>query len=158
MTRPGRAVKSVTRTLHFVGTHLGLLNLAAAIALRNPWLIPLSLIYGYGLAWVGHFFVEKNRPATFTYPGWSLRGDFKMLGLMWRGKMTAEVERLASGDDAPIPVQGTIQLQSDLRIGHGPDGKAALSPYRTLVRPSTWTDGARSTLLRRSGLAGVVGR
>jgi hypothetical protein len=45
-------------------------------------------------AWIGHFFVEKNKPATFDYPLWSLRGDYKMLRLMLAGKMEAEIERL----------------------------------------------------------------
>ena len=85
--------KSPTRTLHFVGTHLGLVNLAAAVGYRQPL---------YILSGIGHFFIEKNKPATFTYPAWSFRGDFKMLGLMWRGKMTDEVSRLARRDDRTV--------------------------------------------------------
>ena len=83
-----------TRTLHFLGTHLGL---AAALLgfVVSPWLFAAAPAVGYGLAWVGHFFFEKNRPATFTYPLWSLRGDFRMLRLTWAGKMDAEVARLA---------------------------------------------------------------
>ena len=91
----GEHSKPATRALHFVGTNLGLINLAAAIVLLQPWFLLSGLVSGYAFAWVGHFFIEKNRPATFTYPAWSFRGDFRMLGLMWRGKMTAEVERLA---------------------------------------------------------------
>jgi len=52
----------------------------------------------YGLAWIGHFFIEKNRPATFQYPFWSFVGDFKMYGLMWQGKMTAEAEKVGVMD------------------------------------------------------------
>ena len=52
--------------------------------------LPVS---GYGFAWYSHFFIEKNRPATFNYPLWSLLGDFKMFGLMCRGRMDAEVKR-----------------------------------------------------------------
>jgi len=54
-------------------------------------------VLGYGFAWIGHFFFEKNQPATFTYPLWSLRGDFRMLRLTWAGKMGGEVARLIDG-------------------------------------------------------------
>jgi len=95
----GEHSKPITRNLHFFGTHLGLLNLVAAIAFLQPLYILSGLVCGYGFAWIGHFFLEKNRPATFTYPAWSFRGDFKMLGLMWRGKMSEEVARLARRND-----------------------------------------------------------
>lgn len=85
-----------TRVLHFLGTSLGLLLFAAAVATARPVLILWALVAAYGLAWVGHFFIEKNRPATFQYPFWSFLGDFKMYGLMWRGKMTEEAARLGS--------------------------------------------------------------
>ena len=53
-------------------------------------------MFGYGFAWVGHFFVEGNRPATFTYPLWSLRGDMLMWWKTVTGTMGAEVERVAT--------------------------------------------------------------
>ena len=90
-----------TRVLHFIGTTLALLLLGRAISSASPVWILWSLVAGYGFAWIGHFFVEKNRPATFAYPLWSFRGDVRMYGLMWRGKMTAEVERLGH---SPTPV------------------------------------------------------
>lgn len=66
------------RALHFVGTSLGLLLLGISIWQRDwRWLL-VALFAGYGLAWLGHFFVEKNRPATFRYPLWSLISDFRM--------------------------------------------------------------------------------
>ena len=65
------------------------------IAFAAPLLALLAPVAGYGPAWVGHFFFEKNRPATFTYPLWSLRGDFRMYRLMWLGRMTPELERAA---------------------------------------------------------------
>lgn len=83
-----------TRVLHFLGTTLGLVWLAAAIGFGRPGFVLAGLVSAYGLAWAGHFFIEKNRPATFTYPVWSFLADSKMYGLMWRGAMTAEAERL----------------------------------------------------------------
>jgi hypothetical protein len=84
------------RRLHVVGTSLGLLAAAALIAAGKPWLALLTPVIGYAFAWFGHFFVQKNRPATFTYPLWSLCGDFKMLGLTILGRMEDEV-RLHAG-------------------------------------------------------------
>ena len=84
-----------TRALHFAGTTLGLLCLARAITAPAPVLVIWGLVLSYGLAWIGHFFIEKNRPATFRYPVWSFLGDLKMYGLMWRGKMSAQVDRLS---------------------------------------------------------------
>lgn len=69
---------AVSRRLHVVGTALVLLTLVAALAtgqLRWLWFLPLL---GYGPAWVGHFFFEKNRPATLSHPFYSLAGDFVM--------------------------------------------------------------------------------
>jgi hypothetical protein len=58
-------------------------------------------------------FVEKNRPATFAYPVWSFLGDFKMYGFMWRGKMTAEVERLGlMPAAAPRPAETRLRSES----------------------------------------------
>ena len=84
--------RAATRRLHFAGTTMVLGALAAAV-LVSPWWALAAPVVGYGPAWIGHFFVEKNRPATFTYPLWSLRGDFRMYGLMLVGRMRPEVER-----------------------------------------------------------------
>lgn len=68
----------LNRRLHFVGTSLVLLVLLTALVTGHwalLWLLPLV---GYGFAWVGHFYVEKNRPATFKHPFYSLMGDFVM--------------------------------------------------------------------------------
>jgi hypothetical protein len=85
-----------------------LLTIVFALWTRNPWVLPAALVVGYGPAWVGHFFIEGNRPATFTYPLWSLRSDLKMLSLAVRGKMSQEVTRLygssAPARDAPLRV------------------------------------------------------
>ena len=63
------------------------------IVIGRWWLFPLALIPGYGAAWIGHFFIEKNKPATFQYPLWSFMGDYKMIWMMLTGRMNAEVER-----------------------------------------------------------------
>jgi hypothetical protein len=82
-----------TRWLHFVGTSLGLSIGAAAATLGRASLVPAALVCAYGLAWVGHFGIEKNRPATFKYPLWSFISDFRMLGLMAVGQLGPHLAR-----------------------------------------------------------------
>ena len=83
----------LNRQLHFIGSSCGLICLLLGVT-QGHWLfIPLGLLLGYGFAWVGHFFIERNKPASFSYPLWSLRGDGKMWALMLRGRMQPEVER-----------------------------------------------------------------
>ena len=85
--------KPATRALHLAGTTVAL-ACAAALLAKGRWkMLPLALIPGYGAAWVGHFVIERNKPATFKYPLWSFIADYKMIGLMLAGKMQAEVER-----------------------------------------------------------------
>ena len=66
-----------TRALHFAGTGLAAPLLAAALTSRRwrPWLLVAVTLAGYGPAWLAHFWVERNRPATFRHPLWSLRAD-----------------------------------------------------------------------------------
>ena len=66
------------RRIHVIGTGLVVVVLVTALLTRNPWWLLLAPLIGYGFAWVGHFFFEKNKPATFTYPLWSLMGDWRM--------------------------------------------------------------------------------
>lgn len=78
---------STCRRLHFIGTTLVILILASALFTANwllLWVLPLA---GYTFAWVGHFFFEKNRPATFKHPFYSLLGDVVMYRDMLRGKV-----------------------------------------------------------------------
>ena len=82
------------RATHYVGTSLALLCVLAALITGKLWLLLLAPLVGYGMAWAGHFGIEKNRPASFKYWWWSLRGDFRMLGLGLSGKMATEVSRL----------------------------------------------------------------
>ena len=75
------------RRLHFAGTLLVLALTLAAIALEQ-WRLLLALpVAGYGFAWLGHFVFEKNRPATFSHPWYSLIGDFAMFRDMLLGRI-----------------------------------------------------------------------
>lgn len=86
----------VSRWLHFLGTTCVFVLLGYVIYSRNWWLLLVLPVVGYGFAWVGHFIIEKNRPATFKHPLWSLIGDFKMWGLMATGQMNREIARIQS--------------------------------------------------------------
>ena len=81
------------RTLHFMGSFCVLSVLAAALVMGRWQLFMLMPVAGYGFAWVGHFFFEKNRPATFKYPLYSLVADWVMMKdiLMGRIPMSGEL-------------------------------------------------------------------
>jgi hypothetical protein len=83
-----------TRTLHALGTTAGMARALALIASRKWKWLPLALVPGYGAAWISHFLIERNKPATFDHPLWSLLGDYKMLSMMIAGTMDEEVERV----------------------------------------------------------------
>jgi len=83
----GEHSKPATRFLHGIGTLMALGFAILLVAIGKWWLLPLALIPGYAFAWPAHFFIEKNRPATFTHPLWSFMGDWKMLALMLAGKL-----------------------------------------------------------------------
>ncbi len=68
----------VNRAFHYIGTTLVILILIFSFSTMNFWYLLLTPIAGYGFAWFGHFFIEKNKPATFSYPFWSLISDFRM--------------------------------------------------------------------------------
>ena len=78
---------STCRRLHFVGTSLVILIFAVALTVGSGWWLLTVPVAGYGVAWVGHFFFEKNRPATFQHPFYSLLGDFVMYRDMLAGKV-----------------------------------------------------------------------
>jgi hypothetical protein len=79
--------KPATRMLHCAGTLIAIAVVVFLVVIGKWWLFPLALVPGYGFAWMGHFFVEQNRPATFTHPLWSFMGDWKMLALILTGKL-----------------------------------------------------------------------
>lgn len=83
----GEHQNTVCRRLHFIGSSIALALIATAILQRNPWWLLAALFSGYGFAWVGHFFFEKNRPATFKYPFYSFAGDWVMFKDILVGKI-----------------------------------------------------------------------
>jgi hypothetical protein len=76
-----------SRRLHLMGTVLFIAQWLLAIVTANAWLVLSGPISGYAFAWVGHFFFERNRPATFHYPLYSLIGDFAMARDILRGRV-----------------------------------------------------------------------
>src|ERR1051325_9745890 len=82
--------KPATRLLHLIGTFTALAAVVYLIAIGKWWLFPLALVPGYGAAWIGHFFIEKNKPATFQYPLWSFMADYKMIWMMLTGRINQD--------------------------------------------------------------------
>ena len=83
----GEHRNSTCRRLHFLGSSLSLVCLGMLIWSGRPQYLAYALLCGYGCAWVGHFGFEKNRPATFKRPLYSLMGDWAMYRDMWVGKV-----------------------------------------------------------------------
>ncbi|ESE40823.1 DUF962 domain-containing protein [Shewanella decolorationis] len=75
------------RRLHFIGSILVLLLIVMAVVTSHWGLLLLTPVVGYGFAWVGHFIFERNRPATFQYPLYSLMGDWVMFAQILTGKL-----------------------------------------------------------------------
>jgi hypothetical protein len=88
--------KPRTRALHYAGTTL-VVAIAVFAVLTGRWVWMLAIpLAGYGFAWLAHFAVEKNRPATFTYPLWSLAADFKMWWLWLTRRLEPELRKARS--------------------------------------------------------------
>jgi hypothetical protein len=75
------------RRLHVVGSTLVILCVVALVLTGNWWWLAAALTCGYGLAWIGHFFFEHNRPATFRHPIYSLAGDWVMYAQVLTGRI-----------------------------------------------------------------------
>ncbi len=82
-----------TRYLHYAGTLSATLVLAGAIVTQTWWALLLYPVIGYGFAWVSHAFIERNKPATFTHPLWSLISDYRMTFLAFTGRLKPHLER-----------------------------------------------------------------
>src|SRR5689334_8797753 len=99
------------RTLHPIGMGLALACVVAAIFKKPPWLVALAPVFAYGFAWCGHFFVEKNAPATFSHPIHSARAGALMFWKTICGEMDAEVARMveeaerAGATSEPVPAE-----------------------------------------------------
>tara|TARA_B100001179_G_scaffold168971_2_gene124716 strand:- start:686 stop:1030 length:345 start_codon:yes stop_codon:yes gene_type:complete len=90
--------RPATRRLHYIGTGLVIALAIAALLTGNWWLVIALPVAGYFFAWIAHFTVERNRPATFTYPLWSLAADFRMFFLWIAGRLKPELERAGVAD------------------------------------------------------------
>jgi hypothetical protein len=84
--------RPLNRGLHFVGTTLVIACVIGAIVLHNGWILLAMPLCGYGFAWVGHFIFEKNRPATFKYPFYSLGSDFVMYFHIITGQISSKMD------------------------------------------------------------------
>lgn len=91
--------RGATRALHYAGTTLVIACLVAGIVTGRGWLFWLMPVCGYLFAWVAHFRVERNRPATFQYPLWSLIADFRMYGCWLTGRMRRELAKAGVSPD-----------------------------------------------------------
>lgn len=94
--RPG------TRRLHFIGTALTFAALFAAIATGRWGLLVLIPVLGYGFAWAGHALVERNKPATFTHPLWSLISDYRMFFLWLLGRLDQALDQAGVAVEAGV--------------------------------------------------------
>lgn len=83
----GEHAQPNNRRLHFVGSSMALACVLFALFKWDFWYLLAAPICGYGMAWIGHFFIEHNRPATFSHPWYSLRGDWQMWWDILRGRM-----------------------------------------------------------------------
>jgi hypothetical protein len=128
------------RMLHLVGTSTALATAAFGILTGRKWLVAIAPALGYGPAWVGHFIVEGNTPATFKHPAWSLRGDMRMLSMMFAGTMDAEVERVMAERAAEDATNADEHHGSNGADGGANGGSVSVSVKFTVdetVDPST---------------------
>ena len=85
--------RPATRAVHVAGTWTALVVLLFGLLVGPLWLVLMAPVVGYGCAWISHMGIERNRPATFTYPAWSLLGDLRMAWLAATGRLGTELRR-----------------------------------------------------------------
>ncbi len=86
----------LTRLIHFIGTLSPIALIPISLITGRVWILLLWPAISYSLAWFSHFFIERNKPATWTYPLFSLRADYRMCGFIMTGRMSQELERVKS--------------------------------------------------------------
>ena len=91
-----------TLALHYAGTCIAVIGIAACVVSGKLWFLLAVPIAGYGPAWIAHFFIEKNQPATFRYPLWSIASDLRMAFAWVTGQIDADLAR-AGVKTAPAP-------------------------------------------------------
>ncbi len=82
-----------TRNMHYAGTVIASAVLVGALVTQTWWALLLYPLFGYGFAWVSHAFIERNKPATFVHPLWSLISDYRMTALAFTGRLKPHLER-----------------------------------------------------------------
>ncbi len=89
----GQHTRRANRNLHYFGSGLALAVVVWSVATQNWWWLLAASVAGYGPAWTGHYLIERNRPATFSYPFWSLYSDFRMFFTWLAGRLEGELAR-----------------------------------------------------------------
>ncbi len=90
--------RPATRGVHYFGTGLAVMCVVYAVAGHVWWLLAVAFVAGYGPAWTAHAFIERNRPATFIHPVWSLISDFRMVFLWRTGHLAAALQKAGVDD------------------------------------------------------------
>ena len=89
----GEHSRPATRGFHYAGTLIFIAVAVYAVATATWWALAAAVASAYAFAWLSHLMIEHNKPATFTYPAWSLISDFRMLGYALTGRIGAELEK-----------------------------------------------------------------